>query len=341
VPVANQRKVTLSEVAARAGVSVTTASYIMNGRSAEMRIAAETQQRVKDAVAELGYRPNRMARSLRTRRTATFGLISDYLAFGNFSSQMLAGASAAAREVDHLVVMGETGGDPDLESLLIDEMLDRQVDGVVFATLAATRITVNPRLAGVRTVLLNCVDLASGTPAVLPDDLEGGRVAASVLLEAGFRDGIFVIGHDPNPEAVAGPLRLVGIEQRLNEAGVELSGVVPCNWDVRPAFEAVDSWLAGGVRPRALICLNDRIAMGVYQAMAAHGLRLPEDVSVVSFDGSEIASWLRPPLTSVALPFHDLGRRAVELLMDPELAPDPLVHLPMPVQRGGSVLNRF
>lgn len=336
---ANGRKVKLAEVAARAGVSVTTASYILNGRSAEMRIATETQERVREAVAALGYRPNRTARSLRTRRTATFGLISDYLAFGNVSSEMLAGASAAARRVDHLVLMGETEGDPDLENLLIEEMLDRQVDGLVFATLAATRITLNPRLKGARAVLLNCVDLASDTPAVLPDDLEGGRTAARLLLDAGIGDGIYVVGGDSNPAAVAGPLRLVGIEQRLREADRKLSGVVACEWDVRPAYDAVDAWLAGGARPAALICLNDRIAMGAYEALAEHGLRVPDDVSVVSFDGSELAGWLRPRLTSVALPFHDLGRRAIELLIDPERAPDPLVHLPMPVQSGGSVLT--
>jgi len=337
----NGRKVKLAEVAARAGVSVTTASYILNGRSAEMRIAADTQERVREAVAALGYRPNRTARSLRTRRTATFGLISDYLAFGNFSSEMLAGASAAARRADHLVLMGETEGDPDLENLLIEEMLDRQVDGLVFATLAATRIAINPRLTGVRAVLLNCVDLASDTPAVLPDDLGGGRTAAGLLLDAGIRDGIYVVGEDTNPVAVAGPLRLIGVEQRLREAGREIAGVVACNWDVRPAYDAVDAWLAGGARPSALICLNDRIAMGAYEALAEHRLRVPDDVSVVSFDGSELAGWLRPRLTSVALPFHDLGRRAIELLIDPDLAADPMVHLPMPVQPGGSVLNRF
>jgi LacI family transcriptional regulator len=335
--VPKQHKVTLSDVANRARVSATTASYILNGRSVEMRISPDTEQRVLDAVAALGYRPNRSARSLRMARTATFGLISDFIASGQYSSQMLAGASAAARLSDHLVVIGETGGDPDLERLLIEEMLDRQVDGLIFATLRASRVRINPLLTGVRTVLLNCVDLESEVPSVLPDDFEGGRSAAAVLLDAGIAEAVYVVGEDPTPEALAGQLRLAGVQQRLGENGVRLAGVVPCPWEVRPAYDAVDDWLRLGGRPAGLVCLNDRIAMGTYQALADHGLRLPADVSVVSFDGSELATWLRPQVTSVALPFDELGKRAVELLMDPALQSGSVVRVPMLVRYGGSV----
>ena len=105
----------LADVAAEAGVSTTTASYILNGRADEMRIAPATVAKVRAAVADLGYRPNRSARSLRTRRTATVGLVSDQIAGEQYGSSMLTGASLAARELDHLVVMGESGGDPELE----------------------------------------------------------------------------------------------------------------------------------------------------------------------------------------------------------------------------------
>src|SRR5687767_9369291 len=98
------RKATLSDVASDAGVSLTTASYILNDRSAEMRIAPETERRVRQTMSRLGYRPNRSARSLRTSTTMTFGLVSDRVAGGSYSSQMLVGASSAARALDHLLV---------------------------------------------------------------------------------------------------------------------------------------------------------------------------------------------------------------------------------------------
>jgi LacI family transcriptional regulator len=330
------RKVTLTDVAQHARVSATTASYILNGRSVEMRIASDTEARVRIAAAELGYRPNRAARSLRTKRTATVGLISDFIAGGHFSSQLLTGACAAARASDHLVVIGETGGDLDVEDLLIDEMLDRQVDGVIVATRTALRITVNPRLAGVNTVLLNCIDLTSQVPAVLPDDLTGGSTAAGLLLDAGLEDGIWVVGEDPVPNAVAGSLRLAGVHARLAEDDLTLAGVVPCDWEVVPAYDAMSAWLASGARPRGLICLNDRIAMGAYQALAEHGLDVPGDVSVVSFDASDLATWLRPRVTSLELSFAELGARAVDLLLtDPVVGT--VVRLPMPVRPGESV----
>jgi LacI family transcriptional regulator len=100
----------------------------------------------------------------------------------------------------------------------------------------------------------------------------------------------------------------------------------------------VSSWLRAGHRPRGLICLNDRVAMGVYQALGERGLTVPDDVAVVSFDGSELAAWLRPQVTSVALPFERMGELAVRLLLTTE-RPDPGPHLVgMPLVEGRSVL---
>src|ERR1700712_2763670 len=126
------KKPTLTDVARSAGVSVTTASYILNGRTAEMRISPETERRVQAAIHDLDYRPNWNARTLRRASTQTIGVISDFVASGAFSSQLLTGASAAAREADHLLVIGESMGDRGAERLLIQDMVDRQVDGIIY-----------------------------------------------------------------------------------------------------------------------------------------------------------------------------------------------------------------
>jgi LacI family transcriptional regulator len=109
------------------------------------------------------------------------------------------------------------------------------------------------------------------------------------------------------------------------------------DWAVAPAYDAVRAWLATGERAAGFICLNDRISMGAYQALAEQGLRVPEDVSIVSFDGSELSAWLRPSLTSVALPYAQLGAEAVRLLMDPDGAAAGVVHVPMPVLTRDSI----
>ena len=332
------KKATLTDVARRAGVSVTTASYILNGRSTQMRISAETALRVKTAMQDLDYRPNWSARNLRRSSTQTIGLISDFVASGSFSSQLLTGASAAARECDHLLVIGESMGDRAAEELLIEEMVERQVDGIIYATLAASLVTVPEKLRDVRAVLLNCLDPERDLPAVLPDDRLGGQQAVEHLLASGLTGPVHVVGEDPSPEATAGRDRMAGITAALAEAGMSLAGVVSCPWGVRPAYDAVDAWLRTGARPGALICLNDRIAMGVYQALAEHGLAVPGDVAVISFDGSEMASWMRPRVTSLGLPFRAMGTLAVETLMSSgRRRPAGIVRLPLALQQGESV----
>lgn len=327
------RRTTLADVAARAGVSVTTASYVINGRWVEMRISQDAMERVRTSATALAYRPNRSARNLRSASTATIGVISDQVASGSFANQMLAGAAAAARRHRHLMVIGESAGDPATEALLIEEMLDRQVDGIVYATYMHSLITVPEALGGERVVLLNCRDAQGALPAAVPDDRAGGRTAAGILLEGGHRDGIFLVGGAALPGVVAGELRTHGITARLAEAGTALAGTVDCAWTVVPAYEAVSALLSSGVVPRALVCLNDRVAMGAYQALGEHRLRVPHDVAVVSFDGSDLAGWMRPSLTSVQLPHRALGEAAVEMLLT---GAHTLEQLVMPVLPGGS-----
>lgn len=332
------RRATLADVARLAGVSGTTVSYILNGRAEEMRIAGETQERVRAAVAELGYRPNRSARSLRTRSTKTIGVITDFVASGMFASRMLSGANAAARSLDHVLVIGETEGEPSVERLLIDEMIERQVDGLLYVTRTTLELEAPPGLRDASVVLVNCVDREHAHPSILPDERAGGRASAHALAASGLRGEVYVVGEDPTPHAIAGPLRLAGIVERLGESGMVLSGVLPCDWAVEPAYDAVSRWLDTGHRPRGLICLNDRVAMGVYQALGEHGLVVPDDIAVVSFDGSDLASWLRPRVTSVALPFEEMGDLAVRLLLDPGGVEQGPHLVPMRIVEGESVV---
>lgn len=337
-----RRRVTLAEVAGRAGVSTTTASYILNDRSAQMRISPETDLRVRRAALDLGYRPNRSARSLRTSRTATIGLISDFAAGGHFASQMLRGAGATAHQRDHLLLIGESEGDPDVELALVDEMADRQVDGIIYARVATSEVHLPGALLSQNLVLLNCVDPGAGVRAVLPDERAGGRSAADAIVRGGVRGDVLLVGGDPGPVVTSGRERRQGVEDVLSSRGREVAAVVDCDWDVLVGYAAVLARLSAGPRPGALVCMNDRLAMGAYRALDESGLAVPGDVSVVSFDGSELAGWLRPTLTSVAMPYEQMGSLAVERLLETGSVPvdDPVLRVPMPLLEGGSVRTR-
>ncbi|HEY0000796.1 MAG TPA: LacI family DNA-binding transcriptional regulator [Actinoplanes sp.] len=331
------QRATLLQVAQRAGVSRSTASFVLTGRHLDMRISEDARQRVLRAAQELDYRPNLMARSLRTKVTRTIALVSDTLASDPYAGRAIHGSLAAAVAYGHLLFIGETEGDPLVEEKLITDFLDRQVDAFVYASMFTRYVRLPKQLRGRPVVLLNCLTRAA-TPAqhaVIPDELAAGYAAAQVLLEAGHRPGIHLVG-TPDQQVFAGRERLAGIREGLAAGGTELAGMIDCDWWPDSAYEAVSRTLATGLAPKALICLNDRIALGAYQALRAAGREIPADVSVLSFDDSELAAWLRPQLTSISLPHYQLGWQAVEKLLGAPTDPA-VLRLTMPVRNRHSV----
>ncbi|GLY95767.1 LacI family DNA-binding transcriptional regulator [Actinoplanes sp. NBRC 103695] len=328
---------TLLQVAQRAGVSRSTASFVLAGRHVDMRISEEARQRVLRAAEELDYRPNLMARSLRTKVTKTIALVSDTIASDPYAGRAIHGSLAAAVAHGHLLFIGETEGDPVIEEKLISDLLDRQVDAFVYASMSTRYVRLPKLLRGSKVALLNCLTRAAAPAqhAVIPDEVAAGWSAAQVVVEAGHRTGIHLVGNLAE-HVFAGRERVAGIREGLAQAGARPAGTIDCDWWPDPAYEAVHAALAGGLRPRVLICLNDRIALGAYQALREAGFTVPDDVSVLSFDDSDLAAWLRPPLTSIALPHYQMGWRAVELLLSPDAEPG-VVRVPMPVRARASV----
>lgn len=300
-----------------------------------MRISEAAEHRVLEAARELGYRPSLLARGLRTQLTQTIGLISDVVASEPYAGELIRGAMASALEQDQLLFVVETGGDPALEERLVRAMLDRGVDGFLYAALQTRSADVSPVLRSRPVVLMNCVSDAGDLPAVIPDEHAAGRTAARALLDSGHRDSIYLLGETP-AEVMAGMDRLAGITAEFSAAGLAPPVQIQSSWWPDSAYVALRDLLAAGTRPRAVICLNDRVALGAYQALAEVGLRIPADVSVVSFDDSDLAGWLRPQLTSVAIPHLEIGRRAVELLLAPSDPPG-VVRVPMPLRERESI----
>ncbi|MFJ8687829.1 LacI family DNA-binding transcriptional regulator [Micromonospora wenchangensis] len=334
-----RNRATLADVARRAGLSKTAASMVLNGREGT-RLSAEAHQRVFAAAEELGYRPNLAARSLRTRKTATIAFVSDIVATTRFAGGLIRGALDAARERDHVLLITETQGDATFEQYAIEAMLDRQVDGVIYAAMATRRLTVPPAILGGPVVLLNATS-PDDLPCVLPDDERAGRTVTTALLDHGHRDRIALIGRnrlkeDDTEVSLAARARLRGVHRALEDAGLDLLTECFCaEWLPEHGYAAMRTLLGRPTRPTAIICMNDRLAFGAYQALAEAGLTVPDDISVVSFDDDPIAAWLRPGLSTTALPHEQMGRRAVEILLDGGGATPSLV--PMPLRRRRSL----
>jgi LacI family transcriptional regulator len=214
-------------------------------------------------------------------------------------------------------------------------MLDRGVCGFVYAAMYTQQVRISKTLRDQPLVLLNCLARGKAVPSVIPDEREAGRTAVRELLEHGHRNQIVIVG-EKAPHVLAGGERLAGVQEELQAAGTELMGSIDTLWWPEYALHAVRDYLRAGNRPSAFICLNDRIAMGVYQAGRELGLSVPQDFSVISFDDSDLASWLQPQLTSVAIPHFELGRRSVELLLTPD-RPTGVIRVPMPLRVRASV----
>ncbi|WP_019203548.1 LacI family DNA-binding transcriptional regulator [Tsukamurella sp. 1534] len=335
-------RVTLADVAREAGVSVATVSFVLSGREG-MRITESTADRVRAASERLGYRPDLAARSLRAKSTMTLGLVSDTIGSEPYAGYMVRGAIEEASATSRMVILAETEDYRADGADLVEAMLDRRVDGLIYGAMFTRDVVPPARLATVPHVFLNCLPATLSGPAVVPAERAAGRTAAAALLEAGHRDGIHHIGGrqvcDRHPDGIyAGHERLAGVGEELASSGVELAGVAECEWIPEEGYRVVADLLES-TRPSALICANDRTAFGAYQALQDSGLSVPQDVSVVSFDDSQLAGWMRPGLTSVALPHLEMGARAVELLVSGDLTP--VIHeVPMALVARDSISAR-
>ncbi|MFE0257831.1 LacI family DNA-binding transcriptional regulator [Streptomyces sp. NPDC059010] len=308
---------TSRDVARLAGVSHTAVSFVFNGR-AEGNLSPATQERIRRAAAELGYRPDPVARGLRRRRTAVIGLVTDEIASSPFAGRLLRGAMETAWDSEHLVLTIDSGGDPAKEDAAVAELLDRRVDGIIYAAMSLRRVRVPEGLHRTHSVLANCLPEDDSLPAVIPAERAGGRTAARLLLDEGHRRVAMVGGQDD----IASVDRLRGFRDALRAEGI----TVPKEWVVRSGGEINGGYegalrVLDGVpaaeRPTGVFCYNDRVAAGVLHAATRLGITVPGDLSVVGYDDQEhMAAFLTPPLTSVALPHRAMGDAAARLLLD-------------------------
>lgn len=329
-------RVTLADVAAAAGVSVGAAGFVLNGRD-DMRISAPTQERVRQAARDLNYRPNRAAQALRTGKTGTIAFLSDEIGSTPFAGAAIRGALEVARARHTTLFLVETLGDARVEEELIESLKTRDVDGYVYASMVTREAPLPAGLKDVPVVGLNTLLTDSQATAFIPDDEGGGFGAATDLLEAGHEQ-IVVLG-DLVPEAhrpYAADKRLAGIERAHRQAGIEpLPPILIEGPEPMHGREAMQRYLESNPVPEALLCLNDRLAFGAIQALGPD-VRPGTDISIVSFDNSDLATWQQPPLATHQLPYYDMGRRALTSLLDGDLTSG-VQQLPMPLVRRDSI----
>ena len=307
-------RVTMADVAREVGVSMMTVSRVVNDKG---DVSDATRNRVLTAIERLGYRPSSIARGLATRRTGTLGLVVPDVA-NPFFAELARGAEQVAYAEGYNVFLCNTDEDPRRELDMVNSLEEKRVDGIV---LCSSRLDSDDLRAVVdahpAAVLVNRRLNGSGgrVPAVLVDDVMGGRLATDHLVRQGHR----AIGLLSGPQGSrSGRCRLQGYQAVLVEAGItpEDGWVVSCGPVADAGRDAAMGLLHQHPELTALVCYNDLVAVGVLRAADELSLKVPADLAVVGFDDIPLAALVTPALTTCHITRSELGARAVGLLLD-------------------------
>jgi LacI family transcriptional regulator len=302
-------RVTIADVAARAGVSPTTVSHVLSGKR---QVGAATHERVQQAVRELGYRPNHVARNLRTRRSHAIAVIVPDIT-NPFYGVLTRGLADAVDAAGYGTYVANTDASRQREQKFVEDALDRGVDGIVMAPLHYTDEDISA-LSRFGTPIVCLGDSATSVAVdrVLVDDEQGALAATAHLLARAPRRVAMITG--PAGEGLA---RIRGYRRALEEAGRTFDPELTRDggWTRRAGEAAMRALMALEPRPDAVFCANDLMALGAMDAARRLGLAIPADVALVGFDDVEVAELVTPTLTTVVNPSYDTGRRAGELLL--------------------------
>lgn len=327
-------RVTVREVAAAAGVSVGTVSHVISGRR---HVAPSTRSRVEAAIATLGYRPNRLARSLQTRRSHVIGMVIPDV--GNpFFGELARAVEREARAAGYCVVFGNSENDPDLETRYVEEFVERRVDGLIaVANVAGWAKRVPMDLA---VVALDRYPPRWPFDAVRVDNEAGMEVIVGHLVGLGH-ERIGFIGGDQ--VSTAGLQRARGFARALRHRNLEPAWLSTGMFSLESGRLQTERLLARPPRerPTAIVAANDLLALGALLACQQAGVAVPEELSVAGFDDIPFAALARPSLTTVRQPIDELGAQATRLVLEriqgnAPTSPRRVVLRPWPVVRAST-----
>lgn len=309
----NRSPVTLREVAKRAGVHPGTASRALNPATQGL-VSEATVRKVQESAKLLAYRPNPLARGLKTNRTMMIGIVIPDLTNPLFPP-IVRGADSVLSKAGYISLIADTDNDPARERESFEALRARQVDGLLVGSAQRDDATIRAaEESGIPLVLINRRDDRTRLPVVMGDDAHGVEQAVRHLLGLGHRR----IGHLAGPSGLStGIARTRAFRQWMFELGGDLSDEL----SVECATYSVDEGARAGkvlldrAHPTAVVAGNDQLAVGLLDAMRERELRCPEDVSVVGYNDMPYMDKLSPPLTTVRVPHADIGAEAARILL--------------------------
>jgi LacI family transcriptional regulator len=312
---------TLRDVANAAGVHPATASRALNIET-RGQVNAETARRVMKVAKSLGYRPNPIARGLKTAKSGTVGLVIPDLTNPLFPP-IVRGIEAVLEPAGYSCLIVNTDNDPKRERQQIESLRSRQVEGlIVAAALLDHPLLAQLRREGVLMVMVNRRPEGVDVPSITPDDTTGVELAVRHLAALGHRRIVHLAGP---PTTSTGLVRARAFRSAVRDLGIDTDPelMTTCTrWSEDAGAAALRALLDRGTTFTAVVAGNDLIALGCYDVFAERGIDCPRDISVVGFNNMPFLDKLRPPLTTVAIPHQQIGAEAARLLLDAVVDPD-------------------
>lgn len=309
--------VSIKDVARVAGVSDKTVSRVVN---AEPNVTADTIEKVKLAIADLGYIPNLAARSIRSNRSNTIGIVTDFISTTPYSGDIVRGVQDWANANGRTVLLANTDGDAERETNVWRTFKAHRIDGVLHVAMYHRAVAPAAGDVSIPTVLVNAhAEDGYAYPSIEPDDFGGSYDLTRHLIALGHRR----IGYIRlNPALLGANQRLDAFLAAAQASGIPESDLVirlgmegPVGRETNYVYREALDILSSPNRPTALVCGNDEMALQAYLAALSLGLRIPDDLTIVGFDDFRTVSLgLKPELTTVALPYYDLGWQGADML---------------------------
>jgi len=304
-------RVTLEEIAKATGFSVPTVSRALTNN--DYPVSPKTRKRILEVADAMGYQPNLSARSLRTDRTNTIGIIVDDL-LSPFVPPIVRGIQDYLKSFDYLGLIVNTDFDPTLEKEAISMLVNRPVDGIIF--VESFHAATSDVLEQIKKpyVFVHRLFGSSVKNSVVPDDRYGAKLAVNHLAALGHRRIAYINGP---AEWHSAKRRLAGYKEALEALGIGVDAALiqPGDWEFTGGYEAAKKLLELDTRPTAVFAANDMMALGAIYAIQDAALSVPEDIAVVGYDNRDFTSIFRPQITTVSMPVYEMGKASAELLL--------------------------
>jgi LacI family transcriptional regulator len=302
----------IKDVAKEAGVSIATVSRVLNDVDV---VNEETKKKVQEAIAKLGYRPNIVARSLKTQRTKTVGILIPDIS-SQFYPEIVRGTEDVANIYDYNIILCNSDSDLEKEKEYLRVLKEKMVDGVLYmsSSLEPEIVAIIKELE-LPTVLVETTDREKTFPSVTIDNREAGYDAVTYLINRGNKRIAYIGVHKDAVNAAA--VRYFGYEDALKEHGIEINKDLIYFGEIKAkeGYEAINRILEKTSDIDAVFCASDELAMGAINALREKGLSIPGDVDVIGFDNIYTSSLFYPKLTTVAQPMYDMGSVGMRMLI--------------------------